>query len=207
MLKLAKRVSVLITTWFLLACTTSIQASNWISIFPNPTTDEVMIHAHYVQVPQGRILLVRKDSECCAVKFTRFWRGKTEEDYLGSYERYYQSDGSADFTKPNVVFQTDDVSYPRFQGIDPFIFQIGKKYLRCGSIQLIWLGNGKVTFITPDQHIPRDVGVEIAPTPWISITEANTHDSRIKWYRLAPDRKRAIISIDHLWNQTAVLEQ
>jgi hypothetical protein len=200
MLNCAMRVSVLALIWFMQAYTTSAQQPNWLPVLLTPSANEVMIHAHYVQMPVGRILLIRKGADCCAIKFTKFWTGKTEEDYFGSYERYYQGDGSADFTKLGVIFQTDRVSYPRIRGSAAFPFQFGAVDLRCGSIQLEWGGNGKVTFITPFQHPPHDAGVELAPTPWTDISEVNAFDSRVKWYRLDSKRRNIIIPIDQLFD-------
>jgi len=201
-----QHVLVLITLCLLQACPVSAQQ-------PNPelphvsadSRDSVLIGGEGVRVPLGRILLVRKGTDCCAVKFVKFWTGKTEEDYLGSYERYYQGDGSADFTRTNVQFQIDEVLYPRVRGSGAFAIQFGEKDLRCGSIQLQWMGNGNVSFYTTGRFTRSlyDAGVELAPTHWTSIVEVNARDPRIKWYRLDPKREDIITTIDQLWDKLA----
>lgn len=206
MMNWTQRIPVLLLLWLLQACPVSAQQ-------PNPelphvsadSRDEVLIGGEGVRIPLERILLVRKGTDCCAVKFVKFWTGKTEEDYLGSYERYYQGDGSADFTTKNVQFQIDEVLYPRVRGSGAFAIQFGEKDLRCGSIQLQWMGNGNVSFYTRSRFTRTlyDAGVELAPTHWTSIVEVNAHDPRIKWYRLDSHRKRIIIPIDRLWDKPA----
>lgn len=77
-----------------------------------PAPDEVFIEDVSVSMPLGRILLTRKGSEYCALKFTNTWLGETKEDHYSSYEFNYQGDGSSDFSKSNVVSGTDELFYP-----------------------------------------------------------------------------------------------
>lgn len=193
----------IVLLWSLASCTIGAPLETYYYT-PTPGPDEVKIHAHYVQVPVGRILLIRKGPESCAIKFIKYWTGKNKDDHFGQYERYYQGDGSGDFTKPDVKFETDDVADPRVRGNAAFPFQFGKKDLRCGSIQVRYMGDGHVTFITPGQRYDiDDARIELAPTPWTTLAEVNINDPRIKWYRIDPHRKSIIILIDRIWNQSA----
>lgn len=65
----------------------------------SPGPNDVHIGKTIIEMPLEKILLVRRHSEYCAIKFTRFWTGKTEEDYFAIYESHCQSDKSGDFSK------------------------------------------------------------------------------------------------------------
>jgi len=168
-------------------------------ILPEP--NEVHIAPNGVIVPLGRILLIRKGCEYCAVKFTRFWTGKTEEDRYASYESYYQGDKTGDFSNKNVQFRREKLSFPKPRGIGRLAFSFGNKEIRCGPIKLFWAGKGDVAFYGMDQP-EGDYGIELAPTPWTSISEVNVFDPRVKWYRYDETRKRVNIPVDKLWDGT-----
>lgn len=161
-------------------------------------SDDVIIAPNAVVMPLGRILLVRKDSKYCAVKFTKFWTGKTEEDLYASYEAYYQADNTGDFSKKNVEFKKGDLSAPKPRGIGRLAFSFGKKEIKCGSITLQWDGKGSIYFYRFDQD-EGDYGIQLAPTKWIDISQVNVSDSRLKWYRYDSKRTKMTIPIDHLW--------
>jgi hypothetical protein len=161
-------------------------------------SDDVIIAPNAVVMPLGKILLVRKDSKYCAIKFTKFWTGKTEEDLYASYEAYYQGDNTGDFSKRNVEFMNGDLSAPKPRGIGRLAFSFGKKEIKCGAITLQWDGKGSIYFYRFDQD-EGDYGIQLAPTKWIDISQVNVSDSRLKWYRYDPKRTKMATPIDHLW--------
>ncbi len=172
-----------------------------------PGPDEVLIGPNGMIMPLGRILLIRKGSDYGAVKFTKFWtgkKGKTEEDRYETYESYYQDDKTGDFSNKNVRFKKDVLSspYPRWSlfGHPMVLFGVNKQ-IKCGPISLWWTGRGTVYFFDRFQE-EGDYGIELAPTPWTDISQVNVFDPRIKWYRYDGKRKRVIIPIDKLWEET-----
>jgi hypothetical protein len=162
--------------------------------------NEVVIHGGGIEVPLERILLVRKDTHYCAVKFTRFWTLKDEEEKYAAYEVYYQGDGSGDFSRINVKKSENIASWFPFKGpFRPFIYQPGDCYVECGPFKLVWGYKKKVGFGAPDKG-RGDFGFELAPTPWTHISQVNVFDPRVMWYRDDEKRERAFIPVDKLWN-------
>jgi hypothetical protein len=160
----------------------------WMPLKP----EDVLTAWEGISMPLGRILLARKGSEYCAIKFTDTWLGETEHDYFSSYDSYCQVDGSGDFTKSNVTSEIGELSYPRIRSfrIIDYRYQKGAKtVIKCGQMKLNW------TFIA---YIDFDKN-ELAPTPWTSIKEVNVHDPRIRWYKKDSNRKRLSGPIDQLW--------
>ncbi len=163
-----------------------------------PGPNDVVIGPNAVRVPLGRISLVRKNKEYCAVKFTGFWTGKTEEDWYATYESYYQGDKTGDFSNRNVQFRKEKLSSPQPRGIGRFAFSFGNRDVLCGSVKLEWTGKGWLYFYGSNQK-EGDYGVELAPTKWTDISQVNIRDPRLRWYRYDQERKRVNIPIDQLW--------
>lgn len=178
----------------------------------SPGPDEVHISEIGIIMPLGKILLVRKGSEYCAIKFTKVWSENTSEvgsifvasgsDEYAIYESSYQGDKSGDFSKSNVQFKKDKLSFPKPRGIGRLAFSFGNKEIKCGSIKLEWFGKGSVYFYREGQK-QGDYGIELAPTKWTDITQVNVFDQRLKWYRYDEKRLRVNIPIDKLWNDEA----
>ena len=152
-------------------------------------------------VPLGRIILVRKNSEHCVIKFIQFWTGKTEEDYFANYESYYQGDKSGNFSKKNVQVRKEELSSPKPWGIGRFAFSFGNRDVLCGDIKLGWSSKGWISFYGSDQR-EGDYGIELAPTQWTDVSQVDVFDPRVDWYRYNPKRKRINIPIDKLWGDT-----
>ena len=163
-----------------------------------PGPNDVHIGKTAIVMPLKNILLVRKDSDYCAIRFTEFWTGKTEEDVYARYESYHQGDKTGDFSKKNVTLRKDKLAFPKPRGIGRLAFSFGNRNIHCGSLKLQWAGGGSVFFYAEGQE-PRDYGIELAPTIWTDISEVDVFDPRIKWYRYDEERKRMNISIDRLW--------
>lgn|SRR3989338_3527747 len=160
--------------------------------------NDVVIGPNAVRVPLGRISLVRKNKEYCAVIFTGFWTGKTEEDWYATYESYYQGDKTGDFSNRNVQFRKEKLSSPKPRGIGRFAFSFGNRDVLCGSVTLEWTGKGWLYFYGSNQK-EGDYGIELAPTKWTDISQVNILDPRLRWYRYDQERKRVNIPIDQLW--------
>lgn len=173
-----------------------------------PKDNEVYIAKVGMVMPLGNILLVRKNSEYCAVKFTKFWLEKTSEvstpfvaagsDKYALYESYYQGDGSGDFSKKNAQFKKEKLSFPKPRGIGRLAFSFSKKEIICDAIKLEWFGKGGAYFYGEGQK-EGDYGIELAPTKWTDISQVNVFDQRLKWYRYDENRKDLNIPVDKLW--------
>ncbi len=164
---------------------------------PGPT--DVHIGPNGVVVPLGRILLVHRESEFCAVKFTKFWTGETEEGRYATYESYDQADNTGNILNKNVKFKKDKLSFPKPRGIGRLAFSFGNKDIQCGPIKLWWGGGGSVHFFSTSQA-QGDYGIELAPTKWTDISQVNVFDPRLKWYRYDEKRQRVNIPVDRLWD-------
>ena len=177
-------------------------ASNQVADSPS-VPDEINIAPNGISMPLGKILFVRKDADYCAVKFTKFWTGKTEDDRFAEYESYYQDDKTGDFTKDNVKFRKDVLSSPKAKwslfGHPVVLFGVNKE-IKCGPIRLWWTGKGSVYFFKRYQA-EGDYGIELAPTIWSDISEVNVFDPRIQWYRYDEKRERVNIPVDQLWEE------
>jgi hypothetical protein len=165
-----------------------------------PGLNEVLIGPNGVIMPLGKILLIRKDSDYGAIKFSNFCTGKTEDDLYAKYEVYYQDDKTGDFHNQKVKFSQGELHSPKpiFSLFGhPFAFGI-KEEIKCGPIRLWWTGKGAVYFFGRDQR-QGDYGIQLAPTKWTDISQVNVFDMRLNWYRYDAKRQRMVLSIDQLW--------
>ena len=167
--------------------------------FASEYSDMVKITPVGIKMPLNRFLLVRKDSAYGALKFKKFWTGKTENDFFAKYESYYQPNKTGNFLDKDAEFSEGELSFPKPRGIGRFAFSFGNKDIRFGSFVLFWYGEGSVYFY--GSHQPEgDYGIELAPTKWTNISEVNVFDNRLKWYRYDPNRPNVIINIDDIWS-------
>jgi hypothetical protein len=173
-----------------------------------PKDNEVHIGKTVIVMPLENILLVRKGSDYCAIKFAKFWSENKSEvgtifvasgsDEYAIYESYYQGDKKGDFSKENIQIKKEKLSSTKPRGIGRLAFSFGNKEIKCGSIKLFWGGKGSVNFSGEGQKAG-DYGIELAPTKWTDISQINVFDARVKWYRYDEERKRVNIPIDQLW--------
>ncbi len=165
-------------------------------------SEYVIVSPNAIIMPLGRILLIRRDSDYGAIKFTKFWTGKTEDDLYATYESYYQDDKTGDFANKNVKFTKEELRSPKpiFSLFGhPFAFGI-KEEIKCGPIRLWWVGRGTVCFFKRSQR-QGDYSIELAPTKWTDISHVNVSDPRLKWYRYDEKRKNIKIPLDRLWDE------
>ena len=115
-----------------------------------PSDGEVFIAEVGIVMPIGNILLARKSSQYCALKFTKYWEDNTSEvgtlfvasgsDKYATYEAFYQWDKTGDFSKKNVQFIEGKLSFPKPRGIGRFVFSFSDREVNCGFIKLgmVW---------------------------------------------------------------------
>ena len=194
-----KLVLVLIFCFFVIPIQTvgkGIEAFYYGDVGP-PGPNDVHIGKTAIVMPLGKILLVRRDSDYCAIKFSEFWTGKTEDDVYATYESYYQGDKSGHFSKEKLKIRKDKLAFPKPRGIGRFAFSFGNRNIRCGPLKLQWAGRGSVFFYAEGQK-QGDYGIELAPTKWTDISQVNVFDPRLRWYRYDEKRPRVNIPVDKL---------
>ncbi len=164
--------------------------------------EEIVIGSNALKMPLGRVLLIRKDSQYCPVKFTEAWTGKTKFDFWSNYESYYQGDGTGDFSNENVQFTKGQLITRRLVGLGKmFSFPVGRQNyeIKCGPIKLFW-DTGWVYFYDVGRPNAADSIInEMAPTKWRDNSQVNVFDPRLKWYRYDEYRKHIYIPTDQLW--------
>ena len=111
-----------------------------------------MIGGNAFAMPMGRIVLVRKDSQYGAIKFTETWEGETDFDSFTKYESYYQGDGSGDFSKDNVQLNKALLAQRRYIPLIPIFprpghIQPALKTHRLNVDQSNWPGLAGVRYI------------------------------------------------------------
>lgn len=174
--------------------------------------EDVKISANAIGMPPGRILLIRKDNEYCAVKFLRNLTGKTDYEQHAEYESYYQGDKTGNLNSKKVNYRKEEVYYKKsIFSIFGHPVSIGEKLdIRCGPIELWWSAGLQFIFVYFNRHDEKQgdyYGIELAPTPWTDISQVNVFDKRIKWYRYDDNRKDEYIPIDKLWEDTRQREE
>jgi len=165
----------------------------------DPKPNEVAIWETGVAVPVGHILLVRRKSEYCAVKFTAAWKGKNRYDNHARYVSFFPSDRKRGFSQDNLKAIEGELHYrPVNWGGCHFV--IGDSGVRCGSFALVWGYPTFLLYLEPGEQ-DHHLGIEIAPTKWTDIKEVNLSDPRIKWYEFEERRDAIYIPIDDLWTE------
>lgn len=158
-----------------------------------------------VSTPIGYFLLVRKDKEECAIKFTSFHRGDYKKrtwwnaggySYFAEYDWYYQKDGSGDFTKLNVISGHKKLDQStQFGPTFHLSGTTGTTFIKCGSMRgLLWTYPNNVAF-NPAFRSESNTGIEMAPTRWQKPVQIDYRETGLKWYQFDHSNKRKVIYI------------
>jgi hypothetical protein len=160
-----------------------------------PGPEEVSIGRFRVSVPLGRILLVRKGAESCALMFTNTWLGTREGDVYTSYQFVHQGAGSGSFSASNSRTEARELFLPGTRmRMGLHVYTGAKKdTIACGNMKLHWAPIASVG--------SRDA--ELAPTSWTSFAEVNVQDPRVRWYKDDRQRTPTTVHIDRLWDAPA----
>jgi hypothetical protein len=162
--------------------------------------NEMLIAFDGIGMPLGKILLIRKDNQFCAVKFTKFWTENNRTEKYALYEAYHPKDGTTDFSETNLQISERKASYLIPRGpFRPLLKQYGHPRVDCGSLRLIWNYKGYVAM--NEGYESKDEGIELAPTLWTSLSEINLSDSRLMWYKYDERRGNGYrFPVDRLWH-------
>lgn len=168
-----------------------------------------------VSAPINRFLLIKRADDLCAIRFTAFYRKpaitelvqspENRMDLFAEYDWYYQSDGSGDLRKQNVLRGRRTVALigvsPRLyldvwdeKAIEKLEARFPSKKVNCGPFELVWYYPTGVKFSSSFTST-RDEGIEMAPTRWQRVNDIESRDSGIKWYVYDPSEKRELIRI------------
>ena len=155
-----------------------------------------------VGAPLGKFILIRKDANVCAIRFTEYHRGNDakaptvfssgEESLDAKYECFCRSEGGGGFGNATLGEVNKSASW----GIGRLAFGGGKTNVRCGPFKLPWMYPARVSFHIEGTKLG-DHGIELAPTRWSTINEVNL-SARLRWFRYDERRKPTYIPSEDL---------
>lgn len=149
-----------------------------------------------VSAPVGYWVLLRKQDEVCALRFTTFHheidKEKTPHElyWVSRYSDYdwvYSNDGSGDFRKSNVSTGSGHAaSKPNF-----WRFPRGTYVVKCGPLEARWGYPNQIFLVNKRQAGDEPYtsnGIEVAPTAWKNLDRINLADPQLVWYRFDSER-------------------
>jgi hypothetical protein len=131
-----------------------------------------------VRAPFGKFFLIRRGSEYLALRFIEHTRpqivnrgGSKFRDYKGArYEWYLQSDGSMNFSKPNVRKGIKEITETEAGPRGSYgVIDVGSFLLRWSLSDWIYFPDGDGS------------SVAMALTEWVRIEEVNPQDELLRW--------------------------
>lgn len=155
-----------------------------------------------IQIPPSRFLLVRKNRNVCAILFTKAFHEGTYQKpssvaYYAEYDWFYSDAGGGRLTNFKLMTGKGKL-YEKHTGYGHPFDVSSNNVIECGSFRLGWNPPTTVWF-----HLgvdPKgDQGNEVAPTKWTDISEVDSNDPRLRWYKYGQIRDELYISIDQLW--------
>ena len=166
------------------------------------SSDQGFLTWYSVGAPIGKILLMRKESNLCAVKFTSATRGndKTrsttfdsgDESFFGEYD-WQQLSLLENQTVTLGPSGHRRLTQKALKGIGRLAFQLGDTTVKCGSFALTW---GYPTSVSLYAGARRgNQGIEMAPTRWSDFRDVSLGDPNLKWYGYDEDRKPTYVQI------------
>ena len=167
-------------------------------------SEGALIQSIGVSPPVGRLLLMRRGSDLCAVRFTEFHRGNDakprtwyhsrDESFYSEYD-WYEPEGDSQFSGPGVETGHRTVDRQPLIGFARIGFQLGTTEVECGSLAPEWTYPTDVNFIEGSRY---DYDLELAPTQWTEPGQINLQDPQLKWYRLNEDQPDTFIPLEEL---------
>jgi hypothetical protein len=141
-----------------------------------------LIHSRAIAAPVGKFALLRKDASMCAVRITSFHCAHGAIPFA-EYDWHFLSREDGNFTSAEVQSGHAILSLRQNVGIGRFSFQRGSPNIRCGSIVVGWGYPSSLSLIVVNNDGMHWNGIEIAPTAWSDITQVDTRNPKLKWYR------------------------
>ncbi|MDR4495193.1 MAG: hypothetical protein R3B74_12360 [Nitrospirales bacterium] len=166
--------------------------AEWLDRTAREAERYAFVHGQYVSSPKGKLLLIRRGQDLCAVRVTAYRRGHDagprtffstgKETTYAEYDWVFQGDGSGDLTKSNVESGHDELSRGAFVGISFHLsMELGNFDVECGEWKFWWAFPTAVSFDpVPKPYTPEEF--EMAPTNWAQVSEIDLQDPRLRWY-------------------------
>lgn len=165
------------------------------------TYSDGLVSPNAVLPPAGNFLLVRKNQELCAIRFTRIWRGNDagessafrsgDESFRARYDWYSgRNDSNHWVINPPLASGGSEVSQGRLFGLGRLAFGGGNIHIKCGLLILKWSAPAHVYFY---HALAQDEGIEIALTTWTKFEDVDPNDQRLQWLRFDTNRATTVI--------------
>lgn len=199
----------------MLACASSIAESeqrpervNQFDLIESKSFSFATTYGTAISAPVGRLLLMRKKNDLCAIRFTEFHRGNDarpqtsfhtdEETLYAEYDWFYQGDGSGDFTKNNIKSGHSQLTRKATIGYGHLLhIQSGKVMVKCGPLKATW-GYPNRIWLVEDGGAYRGNEIELSPTKWESVLDVTASDPKVIWYQYDDNRKMTYIPLEEL---------
>jgi hypothetical protein len=155
-----------------------------------------------VGAPLGRVVLMRRGSDLCAIRFTAFRTAHETSpgvftlggpSYYAEYD-WYELKQSARKSGHREASEKPGYGIPLLMDHP---FSRGDHFIKCGSIEPLWSYPISVGFLETNDA-SRDSGIELAPTGWRDISEIDLKHPALRWYRVNGKRKPFLIPLDAL---------
>jgi hypothetical protein len=165
------------------------------------------IYATAVGAPLGYILLMRKDGDTCAIRFTEFHRGNdskpqtrfrtNEETLYAEYDWHSLGDKNRNQAKRNAMSGHESLIYKPIVGYGHLRIQRGKVTVKCGALEATWAYPVSVSLLKPNGTYESN-GIEVAPTQWAHVGDVNLSSPELVWYQYSEARELAYIPLEDL---------
>ncbi len=168
------------------------------------------IYAMGVGPPLGRLLLMRRGTDLCAVRFTEFHRGQDgtppslfhsgDEEFYAKYHWYYPENEVGSFTGDEVDSGHRELDRQPLVGLmfGRLGFQLGTTKVNCGPFHTNWYYPTMVSFDVIVEEGSIDSGIELAPTKWSTLSEINLKDPALIWYGYNEKQPNIFIPLEDL---------
>jgi len=144
-----------------------------------PNGKDAFVSENAVNIPVGRILLAKRNTGYCAMRFVSSrW---SEEESYATYKSYYIPDSATGFTDSRLKPREDEVYQKQpLRIIGRFAAARSQDTIFCERIKLKWSGAPKESGWV---YLDEERALEIAPTKWGDIKDVNVLDKNLKWFR------------------------
>ena len=159
-----------------------------------------------VNSPVGRLLLMRRGSDLCAIRFTEFHRGHDakpatwfhsgHESFYAEYD-WYEPGANGQFSGSDVETGHRTVDQRPTVGL-LFLnlgFPLGSNRMKCGPFYSRWFYPTGISFIEGTRY---DYELELAPTQWTEPSQINLQDPQLIWYQLNENQPDTFVPLKDL---------
>lgn len=165
------------------------------------------VYATAVGAPIGRLLLMRKGSELCAIRFTEYHRGGDgkpttmfhagDETLYAEYDWFELGNSAALGQKENAASGHEKLVRKPIVGFGHLRIKRGEFYVKCGSLSAEWVYPNEVSLIEPYGVGPSN-GIDLAPTQWCEIQQVDRNAPSLVWYKYDDNRRELYLPLGQL---------